>query len=560
MGYIDLPSPIVHTWFLNSRPCVLEALLGLTQEELKDFAYLMNTQNPLGFGTYAMDCDQFFPVYALEISHRYFHQRFVSKDQRREFYKAGSFHIYERLKRLDVQRTLTNLDTQIKAFPDTTKLVFEIEEELLGIKKKFMRRRTILRSFFTRQVKPEWLSLSRIPVLPPDLRPVIEVGDGQLAAADLNKFYQDVIDKRNNLKLSLRDEGSLSCKARDDHRKLQVAVDNLFSNGVHKKDALKDHLGVLKRSLSDAIKGKKGRFRFNLLGKRVDYSGRSVIVVGPKLKIYQCGLPKELALLLFYPFLIAKYREQGIEPHLAKYKINNPSVAVWNLLEEIVKNKYILLNRAPTLHRLGFQGFQPILITGNAIQLHPLVCPGFNADFDGDQMAVHLPISLEAQNEARCLMLAGLQCLSTATGQPSIFPTQDMILGLYYLTLDTTSIKVPRRSKARSGNAPLPSQFAPPTEKAMGSLKQVAFDYEQDKLSVHDQVWLKWDEGLTSQINDPLPILVEVSRMGNSKIFYTRARCRKNPKGFLISQIIRMSVGRLLFNRVIQETIDMIKR
>ena len=314
----------------------------------------------------------------------------------------------------------------------------------------------------------------------------------------------------------------------------------------------------MKRSLSDAIKGKKGRFRFNLLGKRVDYSGRSVIVVGPKLKIYQCGLPKELALLLFYPFLIAKYREQGIEPHLAKYKINNPSVAVWNLLEEIVKNKDILLNRAPTLHRLGFQGFQPILITGNAIQLHPLVCPGFNADFDGDQMAVHLPISLEAQNEARCLMLAGLQCLSTATGQPSIFPTQDMILGLYYLTLDTTSIKVPR--SINSGNAPLPSQFAPPTEKAMGSLKQVAFDYEQDKLSVHDQVWLKWDEGLTSQINDPLPILVEVSRMGNSKIFYTRARCRKNPKGFLISQIIRMSVGRLLFNRVIQETIDMIKR
>ena len=301
-----------------------------------------------------------------------------------------------------------------------------------------IRRIKLANHFFQTNIKPEWMVLSILPVLPPELRPMIELGEGELIMSDLNELYRRVIYRNNTLLdfLARSDStpgGLIVCQK----RLVQEAVDALIDNGIRGQPMRDSHNRPYK-SFSDLIEGKEGRFRENLLGKRVDYSGRSVIVVGPTLSLHQCGLPREMAIELFQAFVIRSLIGQNLAPNLraAKTMIQSEKPIVWKILEEIMEGHPILLNRAPTLHRLGVQAFQPILVTGRAIHLHPLVCGGFNADFDGDQMAVHVPLSLEAQAEARLLMLSRRNLLSPATGDPLSVPSQDLLLGLYILTLE----------------------------------------------------------------------------------------------------------------------------
>jgi DNA-directed RNA polymerase subunit beta' len=303
-------------------------------------------------------------------------------------------------------------------------------------KTKLMKRLRLAELLMGSKTDPSWMVMDVLPVTPPDLRPMVQLDGGRFATSDLNDLYRRVINRNNRL-ARLIEMGAPEIIIRNEKRMLQESVDALIDNGRRGRTVVGPNNRPLK-SLSNIIEGKQGRFRQNLLGKRVDYSGRSVIVVGPKLNLHQCGLPKEMAIELFKPFVINKLIERGECQNIksAKKKIERGETIVWDVLEELIKGHPVLLNRAPTLHRLGIQAFEPVLVDGRAIQLHPLVCMAFNADFDGDQMAVHIPLSLEAQSEARMLMLATNNVLLPATGKPAITPTQDMVLGLYYLTLD----------------------------------------------------------------------------------------------------------------------------
>ena len=324
-------------------------------------------------------------------------------------------------------------------------------------RKKLAKRLKVVEAFRESGNKPEWMMLDVIPVIPPDLRPLVPLDGGRFATSDLNDLYRRVINRNNRLK-RLQELNAPEIIIRNEKRMLQEAVDALFDNGRRGKTITGPNKRPLK-SLSDMLKGKQGRFRQNLLGKRVDYSGRSVIVVGPELKLHQCGLPKKMALELFKPFIYNKLEERGFVTTIksAKKLVEKERPEVWDILEEVIKEHPILLNRAPTLHRLGIQAFEPVLIEGKAIQLHPLVCAAFNADFDGDQMAVHVPLSLEAQMEARVLMMSTNNILSPANGRPIILPSQDIVLGLYYMTRERMFAKgeYPQpRTRRRPGRTP----------------------------------------------------------------------------------------------------------
>src|SRR5512147_1739887 len=309
------------------------------------------------------------------------------------------------------------------------------------IRKKIAKRIKLYQGFIQSKSRPEWMILTVLPVIPPDLRPLVPLEGGRFATSDLNDLYRRVINRNNRLK-NLLQLKTPEVIIRNEKRMLQEAVDALFDNGRHGRAVTGAGNRALK-SLSDMLKGKQGRFRQNLLGKRVDYSGRSVIVVGPELKIYECGLPKSMALELFKPFIIRKLEEKNYVQTVksAKKLVEQESPEVWDILEEIIQEHPVLLNRAPTLHRLGIQAFQPVLVEGKAIRLHPLVCAAFNADFDGDQMAVHVPLSVEAQLEARVLMLSVNNILSPANGRPITVPSQDMVLGCYWLTKERPGAK-----------------------------------------------------------------------------------------------------------------------
>ncbi len=321
----------------------------------------------------------------------------------------------------------------------------ELKEELktsTGQKKiRIIRRLEVVESFRKSGNRPDWMVIDVIPVIPPDLRPMVQLDGGRFATSDLNDLYRRVINRNNRLK-KLLDLGAPDIIVRNEKRMLQEAVDALIDNGRRGRPVTGPGNRPLK-SLSDMLKGKQGRFRQNLLGKRVDYSGRSVIVVGPELKMYQCGLPKEMALELFKPFVMKKLVQNGLAHNIksAKRMVERVQPQVWDVLEEVISDHPVLLNRAPTLHRLGIQAFQPVLVEGRAIKLHPLVCTAYNADFDGDQMAVHVPLSVEAQAEARFLMLAAHNILKPSDGKPVSVPTQDMVLGSYYLTMDKDGVK-----------------------------------------------------------------------------------------------------------------------
>ncbi|WP_302172368.1 DNA-directed RNA polymerase subunit beta' [uncultured Hydrogenophaga sp.] len=411
MGHIDLAAPCAHIWFLKSLPSRLGLILDMTLRDIERVLY---------FEAYVVVDPGMTPLKKFSI---------MSEDdfdaKKREFgdefvAKMGAEGIKELLQAID-------LDIEIE------KLRNDLTGSELKIKKN-AKRLKVLEAFKKSGIKPEWMVLDVLPVLPPDLRPLVPLDGGRFATSDLNDLYRRVINRNSRLRRLLELKAP-EIIARNEKRMLQEAVDSLLDNGRRGKAMTGANKRALK-SLADMIKGKSGRFRQNLLGKRVDYSGRSVIVVGPTLKLHQCGLPKLMALELFKPFIFSRLEAMGIATTIkaAKKEVEAGTPVVWDILEEVIKEHPVLLNRAPTLHRLGIQAFEPILIEGKAIQLHPLVCAAFNADFDGDQMAVHVPLSVEAQLEARTLMLASNNVLFPANGEPSIVPSQDVVLGLYYAT------------------------------------------------------------------------------------------------------------------------------
>jgi DNA-directed RNA polymerase subunit beta' len=411
MGHIDLAAPCAHIWFLKSLPSRLGLVLDMTLRDIERVLY---------FEAYVVTDPGMTPLKKFSImSEDDFEAKF--KEYGDEFQaKMGAEGIKDLLQSIDIEGSIEKLRN------DLTGSELKI--------KKNAKRLKVLEAFKKSGIKPEWMVLDVLPVLPPDLRPLVPLDGGRFATSDLNDLYRRVINRNSRLRRLLELKAP-EIIARNEKRMLQEAVDSLLDNGRRGKAMTGANKRALK-SLADMIKGKSGRFRQNLLGKRVDYSGRSVITVGPTLKLHQCGLPKLMALELFKPFIFARLEAMGIATTIkaAKKEVESGTPVVWDILEEVIKEHPVMLNRAPTLHRLGIQAFEPILIEGKAIQLHPLVCSAFNADFDGDQMAVHVPLSIEAQMECRTLMLASNNVLFPANGEPSIVPSQDVVLGLYYAT------------------------------------------------------------------------------------------------------------------------------
>ena len=420
MGHIELASPIAHVWFLRSLPSRIAILLDKTLREVEKILYF-ECYVVVDPDTSELELGQ------LLTEEEYFEAYEADPGQFQA--KMGAEAIYDLLQNIDLE----HLREEIREDIENTKA----ESKL----KKLVKRLKLVESFMHSGNKPEWMILKVLPVLPPDLRPLVPLEGGRFATSDLNDLYRRVINRNNRLK-RLLDLNAPDIIVRNEKRMLQEAVDALLDNGRRGRAITSANKRPLK-SLADMIKGKQGRFRQNLLGKRVDYSGRSVIVVGPSLRLHQCGLPKRMALELFKPFVYAELQRRGVASTIksARYMIEHDQPEVWDALEYVIQDHPVLLNRAPTLHRLGIQAFEPKLIEGKAIQLHPLVCTAFNADFDGDQMAVHLPLGIEAQLESRVLMMSSNNILSPASGAPIIVPSQDVVLGLYYMTREAVNVQ-----------------------------------------------------------------------------------------------------------------------
>ena len=415
MGHIELAAPVAHIWFLKSLPSRIGLLLDMTLKDLERilyFEYYVVLEPGL---TPLKDRQLLSEEEYLKAQEEYGTDSFTAT--------IGAEAIREMLKGIDLEKMQGELRAELAESDSDIK------------KKKIAKRLKLIEAFLASGNKPEWMILTVVPVIPPDLRPLVPLDGGRFATSDLNDLYRRVINRNNRLKrlIELRAPDII---IRNEKRMLQEAVDALFDNGRRGRVITGANKRPLK-SLADMLKGKQGRFRQNLLGKRVDYSGRSVIVVGPELKLHQCGLPKKMALELFKPFIYSRLDAKGLSTTVkqAKKLVEKEKPEVWDILDEVIREHPVLLNRAPTLHRLGIQAFEPVLIEGKAIQLHPLVCAAFNADFDGDQMAVHVPLSLEAQLEARVLMMSTNNILHPANGSPIIVPSQDIVLGLYYLSL-----------------------------------------------------------------------------------------------------------------------------
>lgn len=418
MGHIELATPVTHIWYFKGVPSRIGLLLDMAPRSLEKVIYYANYIVIDPSGTPLMK-----KQLLTEQEYREAREKFGPKFK----VGMGGEAVRDLLRELDIEKIYQELHKGVR--------------ELTGQKRsKVIKRLEVVDAFRKSGNKPEWMILECIPVIPPELRPMVQLDGGRFATSDLNDLYRRVINRNNRLK-RLLELGAPEIIVKNEKRMLQEAVDALVDNGRRGRPVTGPNNRPLK-SLSDMLKGKQGRFRQNLLGKRVDYSGRSVIVVGPKLKLHQCGFPKEMALELFKPFVMKSLVERGDAHNIkaAKKMVERIRPEVWDILEEVVKEHPILLNRAPTLHRLGIQAFEPILVDGKAIQIHPLVCAPFNADFDGDQMGVHLPLSLKAQAESRVLMVSSNNSMSPANGMPSILPSQDMVLGCYFLTIENGNL------------------------------------------------------------------------------------------------------------------------
>jgi len=524
MGHIKLASPVAHVWYLKGLPSYISVLLGIPRKEVENIVY------------YTEEVEEI--EEAEDILYSKNKKTIQGKLEKREVLDfSGAEAIQIMLQNLDLQKTAEEIREELAAAEKyTEKLVDEdfanewLEEEEEKKRNQLIKRLKIVTHFLNTGAKPEWMILTIVPVLPPDLRPMVQLDGGQFATSDLNDLYRRVINRNHRL-ARLNDMRAPEIVLRHEKRMLQEAVDALLDNGRRGRRALLGNNGVPLKSLSDIIKGKQGRFRQNLLGKRVDYSGRSVIVVGPQLKLHQCGLPKEMAIELFQPFVIHNLIQQGLANNIkgAKKFIQNNDPIIWDVLKKVIQGHPVLLNRAPTLHRLGIQAFEPILVEGRAIQLHPLVCPAFNADFDGDQMAVHIPLSLEAQTEARLLMLACTNLLSPATGQPIIALSQDMILGCYYLTTDN------------------PNQKAQPRN-YFSNVHQSLMAYEQKMFSIHHSIWVRMEGQIDTNSRSEQPIEIRVNADGGISTVYRKYQSKKRVYNSLLENSLLEQENQTIYN------------
>jgi DNA-directed RNA polymerase subunit beta' len=508
MGHIELASPVAHIWFLKSLPSRIGLLIDMTLKDLERVLYfesfVVTEPGLTELNMFQLLSEEEY----LDAQDEYGEENFTAK--------IGAEALKDMLTALDLEEERATIRTELKETNSEAK------------RKKLVKRLKLVENFIASGARPEWMILDVVPVIPPELRPLVPLDGGRFATSDLNDLYRRVINRNNRLKrlIELRAPDII---VRNEKRMLQEAVDALFDNGRRGRVITGANKRPLK-SLSDMLKGKQGRFRQNLLGKRVDYSGRSVIVVGPELMLHQCGLPKKMALELFKPFIYSKLELYGMASTIkaAKRMVEKERPEVWDILEEVIREHPVLLNRAPTLHRLGIQAFEPKLIEGKAIQLHPLVCTAFNADFDGDQMAVHVPLSLEAQLEARVLMMSTNNILSPANGKPIIVPSQDIVLGLYYLTMERDNV--------------------PGEGMSFANLGEVQYALDQGVLNLHAKIMARYET---------------VDADGNPQTL----RVETTPGRLLLSEILPRNprvpfdlINRLLTKKDISEVIDIVYR
>jgi len=595
MGYINLIYPVTHVWYINSRPNFMALLLEVEESEKKlDTTYTAHSEQckkcdglklttstivdlwderikriKLASLAYFIAEDEisFYGLHwdlqqyrrSRELGYSGYPLKPYPKPQNRRYntpkyllratpnFLIGAPLIKRELEKLDLKSEIfrmrcfilvcTKVLNKEKPIYDESRWFRKWEQQrIYKIREQTIKRIRILENLVGTGSSPAWMILTILPVIPPALRPMIQLEGGRFATSDLNELYRRIITRNNRL-LRLLEIDAPQLIIRNEKRLLQEAVDTLIDNGKRGKIALSANNRPLK-SLSDIIKGKHGRFRQNLLGKRVDYSGRSVIVVGPSLKLNQCGLPYEMAIELFQPFIIRELINQGLASNMkiAKNLIQQNESIIDPVLEKVLKNHPIFLNRAPTLHRLGIQAFEPILVQGRAIKLHPLVCSAFNADFDGDQMAVHIPLSVEAQAECYMLMLAPYNFLSPANGEPIIMPSQDMVLGCYYLTVNNI--------KGLLGSN---HYFA--------NLNDVMLAYSQNKIEIHSEIWVRIDDKIESLSN--LNLIKTIKLKDETIIeYYEDRQIRKTKDGEIIVQYLQTTTGRAILNYIIQKTLN----
>jgi DNA-directed RNA polymerase subunit beta' len=501
MGYINLKYPVAHIWYVRGFPSYISLLLGIKRRELKEIIYF----NEINFDRFDSNL-----------------LNWVKATYGNKKPRAGAELIFDLLNCLDLKSAVKDCRSLYKSASSSEK-------------ENIIKRIRVLENFIATKSNPTWMLLSVIPVLPPGLRPMVQLEGGRFATSDLNELYRRVINRNNRLKRFFIIYAP-EIIIRNEKRMLQEAVDALIDNGRREKKAVGLNNRPLK-SLSDILSGKQGRFRQNLLGKRVDYSGRSVIIVGPELKLNQCGLPYEIACELFQPFIINRIIQLGYAGNMkmAKRLIEQKDIQVWEVLKNVLSGFPIFLNRAPTLHRLGIQAFEPVIVDGRAIKLHPLVCPAFNADFDGDQMAIHVPLSIDAQAEAYLLMLGPNNFMSPATGEPILLPSQDMVLGSHYLTSPSrlyTNIK----------------------HHYFASINDVLLAYDCNKIEMHAPIWLRFS-GIIDTSEES--ILLSTTVFPDSSVLYlfSDRQVRKDKLGKILTCYILTTPGRALFNNLIYSAV-----
>nr|YP_010857821.1 RNA polymerase beta' subunit [Trachycarpus martianus]YP_010857993.1 RNA polymerase beta' subunit [Trachycarpus princeps]WGM70795.1 RNA polymerase beta' subunit [Trachycarpus fortunei]WGM70967.1 RNA polymerase beta' subunit [Trachycarpus nanus]WGM70881.1 RNA polymerase beta' subunit [Trachycarpus martianus]WGM71138.1 RNA polymerase beta' subunit [Trachycarpus princeps] len=569
MGYIKLACPVTHVWYLKRLPSYIANLLDKPLKELEGLVYCdFSFARPIskkptflrlrGSFEYEIQSRKYsIPLFFTTQGFETFRNREIS---------TGAGAIREQLSDSDLRIIIDNSLVEWKELGDEGSTGNEWEDRKIRRRKDFLVRRMELAKHFIRtNVEPEWMVLCLLPVLPPELRPIIQTDGGKLMSSDINELYRRVIYRNNTLTDLLATSRSTPGELVMCQEKLvQEAVDTLLDNGIRGQPMRDGHNKVYK-SFSDVIEGKEGRFRETLLGKRVDYSGRSVIVVGPSLSLHQCGLPREIAIELFQTFLIRGLIRQHVASNIgiAKSKIREKEPIVWEILQEVMRGHPVLLNRAPTLHRLGIQAFQPILVEGRAICLHPLVCKGFNADFDGDQMAVHVPLSLEAQAEARLLMFSHINLLSPAIGDPISVPTQDMLIGLYVLTIrNRRGICANRHNTYNRGNYQNNTvdnndyKYTKEKELYFCSSYDVLGAYRQKRISLDSPLWLRWRLDQRVIGSREVPIELQYESLGTYHEIYEHYLIVGSVKKEIHCIYIRTTLGHISFYREIEEAIQ----
>nr|QHD45479.1 RNA polymerase beta' subunit [Tetraena mongolica] len=572
MGYIKLACPVTHVWYLKRLPSYIANLLDKPLKELEGLVYCDVSYPNFSFARPIVKKPTFLRLrgsFEYEIqSWKYSIPLFFTTQgfntfRNREI-STGAGAIREQLADLDLRLIIDSSLVEWKELGEEGPTGNEWEDRKIGRRKDFLVRRMELAKHFLRtNIEPEWMVLCLLPVLPPELRPIIQIDGGKLMSSDINELYRRVIYRNNTLHDLLTTSRSTPGELVMCQEKLvQEAVDTLLDNGIRGQPMRDSHNKVYK-SFSDVIEGKEGRFRETLLGKRVDYSGRSVIVVGPSLSLHQCGLPREIAIELFQTFVIRGLIRQHLASNIgvAKSQIRQQEPIVWEILQEVMQGHPVLLNRAPTLHRLGIQAFQPILVEGRAICLHPLVCKGFNADFDGDQMAVHVPLSLEAQTEARLLMFSHMNLLSPAIGDPISVPTQDMLIGLYVLTSGNprgicANRYNPRNHRNFRKERMDDNKCTKEKEPFFCNSYDAIGAYQQKRIKLDSPLWLRWKLDQRVIASREAPIEVHYESLGTYREIYGHYLIVRSIKKEILWIYIRTDVGHISLYREIEEAIQ----